>query len=88
VSGVVLAWISWLSSDCFLLFYPYPGLRARVAELKMELSSVQGTLVAADDEHSELRAAAGLLCDALGVVPTRAWEVPMRERLSLVFEQV
>jgi hypothetical protein len=88
VSGDVLAWISWLYSDYFLLFYPCLGLRARVVELKMELSSVQGTLVVADDEHSELHAAAGLLCDALGVVPARAWEVPVRERLSLAFEQV
>jgi hypothetical protein len=71
VSGVVLAWISWLSRDCFLLLSPCLGLRARVGELETELSSVQGTLAAADNEHSELHVAVGSLCDALGVVPAR-----------------
>jgi hypothetical protein len=59
VSGVVLAWISWLSHDCFLLFSLCPGLRARVGELETELSSVQGTLAAVDNEYSELRVVAG-----------------------------
>jgi hypothetical protein len=72
VSGVVLAWISWLSRDCSLLLSPCPGLRAKVGELEIELSSVQGTLVAADNEHFELRVAVGSLCDALGVVPAGA----------------
>jgi hypothetical protein len=72
VSGVVPDWISWLSRDCFLLLSPCPGLRARVGELETELSSVQGTLVVANNEHSELRVTTGLLCDALGVVPARA----------------
>jgi hypothetical protein len=71
VSGVVLAWISWLSRDCFLLLSPCLGLRARVGELEMELSSVQGTLVVATNEHSELCVTAGSLCDALGVVPAK-----------------
>jgi hypothetical protein len=54
----------------------------------MELSSVQGTLVVVTNEHSELHVAAGSLCDALGVVPTRVQEVPVCECLSLAFGQV
>jgi hypothetical protein len=49
---------------------------------------VQGTLVAANNEHSELRVAVGSLCDALGVVLARAQEVLVHERLSLAFGQV
>jgi hypothetical protein len=49
---------------------------------------VQGTLVVADNEHSELRVATGSLCNALGVVHARAQEVPVHERLSLAFGQV
>jgi hypothetical protein len=60
----------------------------RVGELETELSLVQGTLAAANNEHFELRVAAGSLCDALGVVPARAQEVPVRGRLSLAFGQV
>jgi hypothetical protein len=63
-------------------------LRARVGELETKLSSVQGNLVAANNEHSELRVAVGSLCDALGVVLARAQEVPVREHLSLAFGQV
>jgi hypothetical protein len=55
-------------------FSPCLGLRARVGELETELSSVQGTLATMDNEHSELRVAARLLCDALGVVsPRKSW---------------
>jgi hypothetical protein len=63
VNGVVLAWISWISHDCFLLFYSCLGLRARVGELEMELSSVQGTLATANNEYSKPRVTAGSLCD-------------------------
>jgi hypothetical protein len=54
----------------------------------MDLSSVQGTLAAANNEHSELCVAAGPLCDALRVVSARAQEVSVRECLSLAFGQV
>jgi hypothetical protein len=54
----------------------------------MELSSVQGTLAAANNEYSELRVATGSLCDALGVVSVGAQEVSVCDRLLLAFGQV
>jgi hypothetical protein len=87
VSGVVLAWIPWLSHDCFLLSL-CPRLRARVGELETELLSVQGTLAASNNEYSELRVTVGSLCDAFGVVPAGAQEVAVREHLLLAFGQV
>jgi hypothetical protein len=56
--------------------------------VEVELLSAREVLKMEQHEHSELRATAELLCDALRVVQVRSGVSTLRGRLGVAFERV
>jgi hypothetical protein len=55
--------------------------------VEAELLSAQEALKMEQHEHSELRTAIGLVCDALGAIQVHPGESSLRSRLGVTFER-
>jgi hypothetical protein len=62
-------------------------VKGKLAKVEVDLLSMREALKTKLHEHSELRAAVGLVCDALGAVQVRPGASSLRSHLGVAFER-